>query len=65
MTFGQRLEKLRSKYNHTREELSEYLGVSTKVIYNIEKDISEPNLELIKRICEKYKVSADYMIFGK
>ena len=65
MTFGQRLEKLRTNKNHTRDELAEYIGVSSKVIYNIEKDISEPNLMIIIKVCERYKVTSDFMIFGE
>lgn len=62
--LGQRIEKLRNKYNHTREELAEYLKVSSKVVYNIEKGISEPNIETIILLCKKYKVTSDYLIFG-
>ena len=64
-TFGQRVEKLRNKYNHTRDELAMYLGVTQKIVYNIEKSISEPNLKTIELLCKRYKVSADYLLFGE
>lgn len=65
MTFGSRLEKLRTSKNHTRDELAEFIGVTSKVVYNIEKDISEPSLMFIIKVCERYKVTSDYMIFGE
>lgn len=64
MTFGQRVERTRNKFNHTREELAEYIGTTPKIVYNVEKGISEPNLKFIYRVCERYKISADYLIFG-
>lgn len=62
--IGQRIEKLRLKYNHTREELASYIGVSSKIVYNVEKGISEPNLNFIIKVCKRYKVTSDYLIFG-
>lgn len=64
MTFGQKVEKLRNKFNHTREELAEYIGTTSKIVYNVEKGISEPNLKFIEKVCKRYKVSADYLILG-
>lgn len=64
MTLGNRVEKLRLKFNHTKEELAEYIGTTSKVVYNVEKDISEPNLNFIIKVCKRYKVTSDYLIFG-
>lgn len=63
--FGKRVEKLRNKYNHTRDELAEYCKVTSKVIYNIEKGISEPNISTLIAISRRYNVSLDYLLFGK
>ena len=64
MTFGQRVERTRNKFNHTREELAEYIGTTPKIVYNVEKGISEPNLMFIEKVCKRYKLSADYLILG-
>ena len=64
MTIGNKIEYLRNKSNHTRDELAEYIGTTSKIVYNVEKGISEPNLHFIEKVCKRYKVSADYLIFG-
>lgn len=64
-TIGSRIELTRRNYNVSKEELSEYLEISKKVLYNIENDISMPSVEVLVRLHNKFKVSIDYILLGK
>jgi transcriptional regulator with XRE-family HTH domain len=64
-TIGSRIELIRRNNNVSREECSDYLEISKKVLYNIENDISMPSVEVLVKLHNKFKVSIDYMLLGK
>ena len=48
--FGQRLQEVRKGHHETQPELGEAIGKNTTTI------------EKLAKICEHYKVSADYLL---
>lgn len=63
MTTGKRIRELRGQI--PRHEFAALLGVARNTVQDYELDKREPSAGFIKSICEKYKVSADWLIFGK
>lgn len=61
-TFGVRLKFLRSVNCETQLDLASKIKVSRQTVASYETDRNEPNFEILRRICEHYKVSADYLI---
>ena len=65
MTIGNRIQKLRKDNGDSVLALADYLNTSMKVIYNIESDKSEPNIETLAKLKLHYKTSYEYLIEGK
>jgi transcriptional regulator with XRE-family HTH domain len=63
-TLGQRLLALRKYKNLSLAELAEMINISSSNINRYERDMSRPTTEYIKKLCEFYHVSADYLLFG-
>lgn len=63
-TIGKRLHDLRKYRNLSLQELSDLTGISRSNLNRYERDISKPTSEYLKILCEFYKVSADYLLFG-
>lgn len=60
--IGEKLKILRKKNNLTQNELAEKLGVSTGAVGLWELNKREPDLEMLVKISEIFKVSTDYLI---
>lgn len=44
------------------KELAEYVGVSTKQVQRWKKGTSEMGIDKLKKVCQYYGVSADYIL---
>lgn len=69
-TFGSKLKELRIERGLTQKQLSQKLGCAQSAVYYWEADKQEPSISSLKKICEIFEVSADYMLniddgFGK
>ncbi len=64
MTFGQKIRNLRydTEPQLTQEQLGKLCGINQRKLSRIELDVTEPNLDDIKRLCDFFKVSADYLL---
>ncbi|MBP3542894.1 MAG: helix-turn-helix transcriptional regulator [Lachnospiraceae bacterium] len=62
---GKRIRDYRVKNNLTQARFAETLDVSTNFISEIETGKKSISLETLCRVCEKYNLSADYILFGK
>lgn len=60
--FHERLAAERKKNNYTQAELANIIGVTPQAISKWEKGLSLPDLYIIGKLAELFKVSADYLI---
>ena len=60
--FGQRVLEQRKKYGETQKALAAVMGVGDTQVIGIEHGRNTTTAERIARICEHYKVSADYLL---
>lgn len=63
--FQMTLGDLRRHANCTIEELSEILGIKTKVLIKYEKDSSNIPMDLLLKIEKLYGLPADYIFLGE
>lgn len=63
--IGKRIRSFRIQNELKQAQLAESLDVSTNFISEIETGKKSISLETLCRLCEKYKLSADYILFGK
>lgn len=60
--LGEHLAELRKEKNYKQTELAEKLNVSQQVISNIERGVSAPDIELLKKIADIYNISLDQLV---
>ncbi len=60
--YGKRVKELRKENNLTQKQLAQILQVDFRTISFWETERFEPNIEQIIRICDFFKISADYLI---
>lgn len=62
MNFNERIRALREDCDKTQTEIAEILNTNQKKISRLETGECEPNLNDIKRLCQYYNLSADYIL---
>ena len=62
--LGSRVALIRKQTGKNQIEFAEHLGVSQSAFKNYERGASEPSVSLIVRLCEEFKVSADWLVLG-
>ena len=60
--FAQNLKFLRTKYNLTQEQLANNINSTRSTVNNWENEISEPNLDMIRKLTETFNV-IDNIVF--
>lgn len=63
-TLGERLNYARKKSGYTQDSLAEAIGVSRGVIFNLEKNKTEPQAIVINAICQTLKINKDWLTNG-
>lgn len=63
-TLGERLNYARKRNGYTQDSLAESIGVSRGVIFNLEKNKTEPQIIVINAICQTLKINKDWLING-
>ena len=58
--FSERIAKLRKEYKLTQSELGKQLGVSNRAVSKWENGISNPQIEIIYKMCKMYGKDLDY-----
>ncbi len=62
---GANIQRLREERHYTQEGLSEKIGVTPNHLSAIERGVSGISLELLEKLCEVLKVTADHILFGR
>jgi transcriptional regulator with XRE-family HTH domain len=61
-TFGENLRELREERNLKQKEVADALFISNKMLSSYERNISQPPIDMLIRICEYFQVSADSLL---
>ena len=61
-TIGENIRKLRKEACMTQKELADALQISVSNVTKYEKGQLEPNLAIIYKLCELFKISADKLL---
>lgn len=64
-TLGERLHYARKKSGYTQESLATSIGVSRGVIFNLEKNKTEPQAIVANAICDILNINKDWLINGQ
>ncbi len=62
MEFKNRLKEIRIERKMTQRNVYELLSVSPNCYASWEQGRTQPDIEMIKRLCEIFDVSADYLL---
>lgn len=60
--ISQRIKKLRLENNLTQKELSDYLGLTPKMISFYELGQRVPPSDIVLKLADKFQVSTDYLL---
>lgn len=63
-TLGERLNYARKKNGYTQDSLADAIGVSRGVIFNLEKNKTEPQIIVLNAICQILKINKDWLLNG-
>ena len=58
----ERLKELRLERGLTQKQVADYLGISDRGYGYYEAGRREPSIECLKKLCDLFEVSADYLI---
>ncbi len=62
MPIGERIKELRKRAKINQEELGAKLEVTGAAVGSYERGKREPSIESIKKMCEIFNVSSDYLL---
>lgn len=60
--LANKLKELRIDKGLSQSEVSKALGLTRNAFTNYENGYREPSLDILKKICELFAVSADYLL---
>jgi transcriptional regulator with XRE-family HTH domain len=60
--IGESLRELREERDLKQKEVADALYISNKLLSSYERGISQPPIDMLIRICEYYRVSADMLL---
>lgn len=63
-TLGERLHDARKKRGYTQDSLAAAIGVSRGVIFNLEKNKTEPQLIVLNALCQTLNVNREWLAEG-
>lgn len=63
--IGTRLKLVRNEWGLTQKEFAARIGVTNAHISKIEKGLTVPSNSLTKLICQQFKVSEQWLVYGK
>ena len=65
MKYIKRIRDLREDHDLTQQQVADYLGTSQTMYARYERGANELPIRHLLRLCELYKVSADYILGRK
>lgn len=64
MSVGHRIKELRKKSKQTISDLATILEISGSALSQLENNKFMPSSEVVIKICEHFKITSDYLLFG-
>uniref|UniRef100_UPI004057835B helix-turn-helix domain-containing protein n=1 Tax=Agathobacter sp. TaxID=2021311 RepID=UPI004057835B len=61
-TLGKRIAFFRKKYNMTQLDLANEIGITDKAVSKWERDLSMPDISVIKKMAEIFGISVEELI---
>ena len=62
--LGERLTYVRKQRGYTQDALAEAIGVSRGVIFNLEKNLTEPQRIVLNALCQTLNVNREWLVTG-
>ena len=62
MKIGDKISLLRSENNWSQSKLASYVGTNIKSVKDWENSVSEPTVKNIKKLCQLFHVTSDYLL---
>lgn len=62
MNYGQKIAELRKKKKLTQSALGEKLNITAQAVSKWENNLSEPDIDSLKKMCEIFEVSMDELL---
>lgn len=62
---GKRLRRIRMQQQLSRELFSEQVGISSQFLAELENGKKGMSTDTLYKICNRFSISADYLLFGK
>ncbi len=60
--IGQKIKEERQSKGLTQKQLAELLSTTQGTVGKYEREELQPNIDVIKKLCEIFEVSADYLL---
>ena len=60
--MGTRLKELRLEKGLRLKDVADAMGLTLRAICNYEAGTREPSIDILKKLCDFFDVSADYLI---
>lgn len=60
--YGKRIKELRQAKGLTQSELAKMISTTASTIGKYEREALQPNIEIIKALCQFFGVSSDYLL---
>lgn len=61
-TLGEKLKELRLAKGVTLQSVASAVGITRSAVANYEANTREPSLDTLKKFCDYFDVSADYLL---
>lgn len=62
MQIGQKIRNAREDLNLSQSKVSSMIPMNQSSYSKIERDVQEPSIEQLRRICQILNISADYLL---
>lgn len=62
MKINDKLKELRKEAEVSQSKVAKELGITAGAYANYEQGTREPSLDMVVKLCDFYKVSADYLL---
>ncbi|MCL2234808.1 MAG: helix-turn-helix transcriptional regulator [Firmicutes bacterium] len=58
----ERLKEIREEKGFSQEQVAKVIGIRQQTISQYEKGITEPDIQTLKKLCDFFDVTSDYLL---